>query len=90
MCPRHQLLKFILFCPYADLAREIAELTALLVEDCGLACCRIARRPQLRAHRYAKVAETPSNVRTACNLPHNSSSARDLGPASVSAVASSL
>jgi hypothetical protein len=29
---RHQLLKFILFCLYADLAREIVELTALLAK----------------------------------------------------------
>src|SRR5262249_31031561 len=46
--------------------------------------------PYWRAHRYARVAKTPSNVRMACSFPHNISKARDCGPASVVGIASSL
>lgn len=46
-----------------------------------------SRLHQLRAHRYARVAAKPSTVLTACSRPHDTSMARDVGPASVSAIA---
>src|SRR5262245_29099126 len=51
---------------------------------------RADRPPDWRAHRYARVAATPSNVRMACSFPHNISKARDFGPASDVGIASSL
>ena len=49
-----------------------------------------SRHNYVSAQRYAKVAATPSRVRTACSRPHNSSRARDAAPASASATALSL
>jgi hypothetical protein len=42
------------------------------------------------AQRYARVAARPSNVRAACSRPHDTSKARDVGPASVAGMAFNL